>query len=79
MYAHFINAIIKVILICNDIEQVVQILKNTRLDRLMKMNYFNVFYITIIENVTCLIKRKLKLSHKLYDLRKYFSPSLSLR
>ena len=64
MYAHFMNAIIKVVLIRNDTKQVVQIFRNTRLDRLMKMNYFNVFHITIIENVTCLIRRKFKSLHK---------------
>ena len=65
MYAHLMNVIIKVVLIRNDIEQVVRIFKNTCFDRLMKMNYLNIFHITIIKNVTCLIKRKLRSSHKI--------------
>ena len=45
LYAHIINAKIKDIIIQNDNNKIVHILRNCRLDHIMKFNYFNVFQI----------------------------------
>ena len=65
-YAHLINAFIKVILLRNEFDIFIQISRNHRLERIIKVNYFNVFHIATDndnKNKICnLIVRRLRSS-----------------
>ena len=64
-YAHFVNEFIKTILLRNEFNIFIQISRNYRLKRIMKINYFNVFHIIIDNNnedeIRDLIVKRLRL------------------
>ena len=66
LYAHLVNAFTSVILIRNDRNQTIQISRNFRLDRITKLNFLNVFQISIenVNSVKHLTVKKSKSTHK---------------
>ena len=66
LYVHLIDAFIKAIFVFNDINEIIRISRNFRLNKLIKLNYFQVFYVKKEYDITKLIIRKLKFNHKLF-------------
>ena len=66
LYAHLVNIFISIILIRNERNQVIQISRNFRLDRITKLDFSNVFQISIenVDNVKHLTVKKFKFIHK---------------
>ena len=66
LYVHLVNASISVILIRNERNQTIQISRNFRLDRITKLNFSNVFQISIenVDNAKHLTIKKSKFTHK---------------
>ena len=62
IYAHVVDANIKVILIRNDFNSIVKISRNFRLENLMKMNYFNACLMNF--SVAELALKRFKSDHK---------------
>ena len=66
LYVHLINANLKNIFVKNDNDKMIQISRNNRVNRIIKLNFSNVFQIHVDENndVVELIMRKLFSKHK---------------
>ena len=64
LYVHLIDAFTKTILLVNDTNEVIRISRNFRLNKLIKLNYSQVFYLKKNFDITKLIIRKLKFNHK---------------
>ena len=66
LYAHLVNVFISAILIRNERDQVIQISRNFRLDRITELDFSNVFQISIenVDSVKHLTVKKFKFIHK---------------
>ena len=64
MYVHIVDAFTFSILIRNDKNFFVRILRNYRLDKIIEIDFLNVFQIQTNENVRFLIVRQLKFTHR---------------
>jgi len=62
IYAYMINIITRIIMIRNDFNNLVQILRNRRLEKVIKLNFFNVFYVKNVE-LRDLVTRKSKFQY----------------
>ena len=63
IYVHLIDSSITSIIIRNDKNLLIMILKNMRLKRTIEIDFFNVFYIENKNNVKHLIVKKSKFAH----------------
>lgn len=62
IYAYMINIITRIIMIRNDFNNLVQILRNRRLEKVIKLNFFNAFYVKNVE-LRDLVTRKSKFQY----------------
>ena len=65
LYAYLVNNNCKNILVRNDNNKTIQISRNCRVNRLIEIDFFNVFQIFIENNVVELILRKFFTKHKI--------------
>ena len=72
MYVHFIDVNIIVILIRNDKNVFVKILRNYRLNRVFKLDFFNVFHIEKSNDVKHFALKKQKNFIKMNNLKNSF-------
>ena len=64
MYAHIVDVFTFSILIRNDKNFFIKILKNYRFDKIIEIDFFNAFQIQTNENVRFLIVQQLKFTHR---------------
>ena len=63
MYAHFVDAFTFSILIRNNKNYLIKIFKNARFDKIIEINFSNVFQIETNKNVRLLIVKQFKIIH----------------
>jgi len=62
IYAYMINIITRIIMIRNEFNNLVQILRNRRLEKVIKLKFFNAFYVKNVE-LRDLVTRKSKFQY----------------
>ena len=79
-YAHLINSTFKNILIRNDDDKIVQIFRNCRLNRMIELNFANVFLIQINDDndVAELTIRKFTSEHKINWFKKIIAAAYAI-
>ena len=71
IYAYMMNIIIETILIRNDKDQSIRIFKNLRLDKLIEINYSNIFHTnTNVDDVINLVRKISKITYQISLFKK---------
>ena len=66
LYVHIVDVDTKIVLIINDSNSVVKISRNFRLNKLVELDFSQVYHLDENENVVELTRRKLKFEHKTF-------------
>ena len=73
LYVHIVDVDIKVVLIINDSNSVIKISRNFRLDRLIELDFSQVYHLDEDEDVVELTRRRFKFKHKIFWFKKFIT------